>query len=92
MFTICTFNQMKKTAVIELLNSFEDKFDLRGFIQGLVFIEKVEKGLKDVADGKVKDLKEAKSKYNDEFVSMILQGDEDLKAGKGVKLNIDKLF
>lgn len=51
---------MKKTAVIELLNSFEDEFDLGGLMQQLVFMEKVEKGLQDVAEGKVKDLNEVK--------------------------------
>jgi predicted transcriptional regulator len=35
---------------------------------------------------------EAESPYNPEFVKMIQQGDEDLKAGKGVKVDIDKFF
>jgi len=30
--------------------------------------------------------------YDPEFVAMILQGDEDLKAGKGVKVDIDNLW
>jgi hypothetical protein len=33
-----------------------------------------------------------KSQYNPEFVEMIRQGDEDLKAGKGVKVDIDNLW
>lgn len=35
---------------------------------------------------------EAKSPYDPEFVKMIQQGDEDLKAGKGVKVDIDNLW
>ena len=35
---------------------------------------------------------EEKSPYNPEFVKMIKQGDEDLKAGKGVKVDIDNLW
>jgi hypothetical protein len=34
----------------------------------------------------------AKSPYDPEFVKMIQQGDEDLKAGKGVKVDIDNLW
>jgi len=33
-----------------------------------------------------------KSPYNPEFVKMIQQGDEDIKAGKGVKVDIDNLW
>ena len=33
-----------------------------------------------------------KSTYDPEFVEMIRQGDEDLKAGKGVKVDIDNLW
>jgi len=32
------------------------------------------------------------STYDPEFVEMIRQGDEDLKAGKGVKVDIDNLW
>lgn len=34
---------------------------------------------------------EGKSPYNAAFVKKILQGDEDLKAGKGRKITIDEL-
>jgi hypothetical protein len=34
---------------------------------------------------------EEKSPYDPEFVKMIKQGEEDLKAGKGVKVDIDDL-
>jgi len=35
---------------------------------------------------------EEKSAYNPEFVKMIQQGDEEIKAGKGVKVDIDNLW
>jgi hypothetical protein len=31
-------------------------------------------------------------KYNPEFVNKILKGDEDRKAGKGIKVDIDNLW
>ena len=35
---------------------------------------------------------EEPSSYDPEFVAMVLQGDEDLKAGKGVKVDVDNLW
>jgi hypothetical protein len=35
---------------------------------------------------------EEKSPYDPEFVKMIQQGDEALKAGKGVKVDVDDLW
>lgn len=35
---------------------------------------------------------EEKSGYDPKFVEMIKQGDEDLKAGKGVKVDLDNLW
>jgi hypothetical protein len=35
---------------------------------------------------------EKKSPYNPECVEMIQHGDEDLKAGKGIKVDIDALW
>lgn len=35
---------------------------------------------------------ESKSPYSPEFAEMIRQGDEDLKAGKGVKIEIADLW
>jgi len=35
---------------------------------------------------------EEKSTYDPEFVAMIKQGEEDLKAGKGVVVDIDNLW
>lgn len=58
---------MKKTTVIETLDSFEDEFDTEKLIERLLFVEKVEKGLQDVAEGKVMDYKEAKQKFTDKW-------------------------
>ncbi len=33
-----------------------------------------------------------KSPYKAEFVKMVLQGDEDIKAGKGKKITLDELY
>jgi hypothetical protein len=35
---------------------------------------------------------EDKASYNPEFVEMIKQGDEDLKAGKGIEIDVDNLW
>jgi Protein of unknown function (DUF2683) len=35
---------------------------------------------------------EAEKPYDPEFVAMVLQGDEDLKAGKGVTVDVDNLW
>ncbi len=58
---------MKKNTVIETLDSFEDEFDTEKLIERLLFVEKIEKGLKDVEDGKVLDYKEAKQKFFDKW-------------------------
>lgn len=53
---------MKKNTVIETLDSFGDEFDAEKLIEKLLFIEKVEKGLKDVEKGNVLDYNETKKK------------------------------
>jgi hypothetical protein len=58
---------MKKHTVIETLDSFEEEFDTELLIEKLLFIEKVEKGLKDVEEGKVIEYKEAKKKFFDKW-------------------------
>lgn len=35
---------------------------------------------------------ERKSSYDSEFVAMINQGDADLKAGKGIKVDVENLW
>lgn len=56
---------MKKNTVIETLDSFEDEFDTERLIERLLFVEKVEKGLKDVEEGKVLDYENVKQKFFD---------------------------
>jgi len=56
---------MKKNTVIETLDSFEDEFDPELLIEKLLFVEKVEKGIKDAEEGRVLDFKEAKQKFFD---------------------------
>lgn len=58
---------MKKTTVLETLDSFEDEFDTEKLIEGLLFVEKVEKGLQDVKEGKVMDYKDVKRKFADKW-------------------------
>ncbi|SEP22506.1 hypothetical protein [Mucilaginibacter sp. OK283] len=58
---------MKKTTVIETLDSFDEEFDTEKLIERLLFVEKVEKGLQDVAEGKVLDYKEVKKKFIDKW-------------------------
>ena len=56
---------MKNSTVIETLDSFEDEFDPELLIEKLLFVEKVEKGIKDAEEGRVLDFKEAKQKFFD---------------------------
>jgi hypothetical protein len=58
---------MKKAVVIEALDSLEDDFDAEKLIERILFVEKVEKGMKDVEEGKVLDYKEAKQKFHDRW-------------------------
>lgn len=61
------FSAMKKNTVIETLNSFEDEFDAEKLIERLLFVEKVEKGLKDVEEGKVIDFNDVKQRFTDKW-------------------------
>ena len=58
---------MKKHTVIETLDSFDDEFDTEQLIAKLLFIQKVEKGLKDVEEGRVIEYEEAKKKFFDKW-------------------------
>jgi hypothetical protein len=58
---------MKKNVVIETLDSFEDEFDTEKLIEKLLFIEKVEKGLKDVEEGRVHSFSDVKQKFADKW-------------------------
>jgi len=58
---------MNKNTVIETLDSFEDEFDTEKLIENLLFIEKVERGLKDVEEGKVHEFSDVKQKFFDRW-------------------------
>lgn len=53
---------MKKALVIETLSSFDDEFDAEKLIERLLFVEKVEKGLEDVKEGRVVDYNTVKKR------------------------------
>ena len=55
---------MKKHTVIETLDSFEDEFDAEKLTEKLLFIEQVEKGLKDIEEGHVLDYNNVKQKFS----------------------------
>ncbi len=55
---------MNKSRVIETLESLPDEFDAEVLIEKLLFIEKVEKGIKDVSEGRTISLQEAKLRFN----------------------------
>lgn len=55
---------MKKDTVIETLASFDNEFDAEKLIQKLLFIEEVEKGLKDVKEGRVHSYNGIKEKFS----------------------------
>ena len=54
---------MNKNRVIETLESLPEEFETEALIERLLFIEKVEKGMKDVREGKTISLQEAKSRF-----------------------------
>lgn len=54
---------MKKETVINTLETLDDEFDAEKLIEKLLFIEKVDQGLKDVSDGKLISLHDAKQKF-----------------------------
>ncbi|MFD1258144.1 hypothetical protein ACFQ3S_15155 [Mucilaginibacter terrae] len=54
---------MKKQIVLEALNTLDDNFDTEQLVERLLFIEKVEKGLQDVSEGKVVSMDEVKTRF-----------------------------
>lgn len=53
---------MNKSKVIETLNKLPEEFSTEELIDKLIFVEKVEQGLKDSDEGKVISLDEAKER------------------------------
>ncbi len=58
---------MKKHIVIETLDSFGDEFDTEQLIEKLLFVEKIEQGLKEANEGKVTDYKQVKQRFTDKW-------------------------
>lgn len=57
---------MKKDSVLDAINEFPQEFELEELIEKLVFVEKVEKGLHQLAEGKTvdhADVKDAVKKW-----------------------------
>ena len=53
---------MNKSKVLETLDKLPEEFSTEELIDKLIFIEKVEQGMKDVDEGKVISLNEAKDR------------------------------
>lgn len=51
---------MKKERVLEAVNELPQDFDLEEFMEKLILVEKVEKGLEQLAGGQVKSHEEVK--------------------------------
>lgn len=58
---------MNKTKVIETLESLPEEFSTEELLNKLLFVEKVEKGLKDVEDGKVISMQEMRNRVNQKW-------------------------
>ncbi|MBD1366274.1 hypothetical protein IDJ77_20850 [Mucilaginibacter sp. ZT4R22] len=55
---------MKKAIVLKALNNLKDDFDVEQLIEQMFFIEKIEKGLSDVKEGRVLSYKETKRRFS----------------------------
>lgn len=58
---------MDKSTVIETLDQLPSEFSTEELIDRLLFIEKVEKGIKDVDEGKVISLSQAKERFESKW-------------------------
>ena len=58
---------MNKAKVIATLNSLPEEFKTEELIEKLLFIEKVEKGLQDVAEGKTIPFEEMKKRFEEKW-------------------------
>jgi predicted transcriptional regulator len=54
---------MKKTTVQLTINQLPDEFSLDEFLEKLLFINKIEKGLKDSEEGRVTSHEEVKKRF-----------------------------
>ena len=58
---------MDKTKVIETLEKLPNEFSTEELIDKLLFVEKVDQGMKDAEEGKVISLEEAKDRMNSKW-------------------------
>jgi hypothetical protein len=58
---------MRKETVILALNSLDEEFNAEELIEKLLLIEKVEKDLKDVEEGKVHAFEEIKEQFQNKW-------------------------
>ena len=58
---------MKKSKVIETLDSLPEEFSTEELIDRLIFIDKVEKGMQDVDEGRTVSLDEAKDRIKEKW-------------------------
>jgi len=58
---------MDKTKVIETLERLPNEFSTEELIDKLLFVEKVDQGMKDAEEGKVISLEEAKDRMNSKW-------------------------
>jgi len=58
---------MKKSKVIETLDSLPEDFNTEELIERLIFIDKVEKGLQDLEEGRTISFEEAKDRINNKW-------------------------
>ncbi len=58
---------MKKSKVIETLDSLPEEFTTEELIDRLIFIDKVEKGLQEVEEGRTISLDEAKNRIKEKW-------------------------
>jgi hypothetical protein len=54
---------MRRNTVIETLDSLGDEFDTERLIEKLLFVEKVEQGLKDADSGKLIGYEDARQRF-----------------------------
>lgn len=59
---------MTKSKVIETLHQLPEEFSTEELIERLLFIEKVEQGLKDAEEDKVISVAEAKERFNSKWL------------------------
>jgi hypothetical protein len=52
---------MTKEAVIKVVNNLPDEFEVNELLDKLIFMAKVERGLKDAKEGRTKTLEEVKA-------------------------------